>query len=348
MKAVVFSEFGAPDVLHLQEMEKPAPKEHEILIRIRATSVNFGDVLARDFSRISPRDFSMPMPLWLPSRLAIGIRKPRKHVLGSEFAGDVEAVGAAVSRFTAGDKVFGYRGMSFGANAEYLCMSEDGIVDLMPACMSYEEAAAVPYGALMGLSLLQKAGVQPGQKVLINGASGGIGASLVQLAKHAGAEVTAVCGTPRLGLVKALGADHVIDYTAEDFTRRSETWDVIFDIPGKSTFARCKGSLTANGCYFPVSFKMKDVFQMLWTARRGGKKVVCALLAETPEHLATIRDLIERGAYRSIIDRRFPLEQAADAHHYVEGGQKKGHVVLTMAQPLPQSLNTPVYASAAR
>jgi NADPH:quinone reductase-like Zn-dependent oxidoreductase len=329
MKAIVYTEYGPPDVLKLTEIEKPAPKDNEILIKVHARPVGFGDITARNFRNITPRKFSMPLPLWLPTRLMFGFRKPRIKILGAELAGEVEAVGKDVKLFKAGDQVFGYRGPRFGANAEYLCMPENGLVALKPTNMTYEEAAAVPYGAMTALNLLRKVTIHSGQKVLINGASGGIGSYALQLARHYGAEVTGVCSTPRLELVKALGADHAIDYTQEDFTENGETYDLIFDILGKSSFSRCKNSLTENGRYLLASFKMRQLFQMLWTSMIGGKKVICALSGESPDDLIVIKELVEAGKIRAIIDRCYPLEQAAEAHRYVEAGHKKGHVVIT-------------------
>ena len=331
MKAIVYEEYGPPDVLHLNEVVKPAPRENEILVRVYAVSINIGDLWARNFKAITPAKFSMPLPLWLPSRLYFGISKPRVTILGSEFAGIVEEVGAQVTRFKKGDQVFGYRGQSMGANAEYLCMPESGLLALKPSNMSYSEAAAVPYGALTALDLLKKANIQKGQKVLINGASGGIGAAALQLAKYFGAEVTGVCSTPRVEYVKSLGADKVIDYTKTDFTKNGETYDLIFDILGKSSFDRCRNSLKPDGIYLLASFKMKQLFQMLWNSNRGGKKVICALSSEKPENLLLIKDLVEKGKLKAIIDRRFPMEQAAEAHRYVENGLKKGSVVITFA-----------------
>jgi len=330
MKAIVYTEYGSPDVLHLSEVEKPAPKDNEILIRIHATTVNFGDMLARNFKAVSPRKFNMPFFFWLPARLAFGFRKPRKHILGSEFAGEIEAVGAAVTRFKKGDQVFGYAGEGMGAYAEYRCMPEDGCVTLKPANLSYAEAAVIPYGAIMALSLLRKASIQPGQKVLINGASGGIGSAAVQLARHFGAEVTGVCGTPRLEFVKALGADHVIDYTKEDFTQSGETYNLIFDILGKSSFSRCKKSLKSKGIQLFASFKMKQLFQMLWTSLIGDKKVICAMAPGSLADLISVKELVEAGKIKAIIDRCYPLEQAAEAHRYVEQGHKQGQVVITV------------------
>jgi NADPH:quinone reductase-like Zn-dependent oxidoreductase len=248
------------------------------------------------------------------------------------LAGEIESVGKDVKLFREGDQVFGYRGMSMGANADYLCMPEDGCVAIKPANMTYEEAAVVPYGAMMALSLLGKVNIQSGQKVLINGASGGIGSAAVQLAKSLfGANVTGVCSTPRLELVKSLGADRVIDYTREDFTESGETYDLIFDILGKSSFSHCKGSLEQNGRYLLASFKMGHLAHMLWTRIIGSRKVICAMASDRKEDLVRVKELIEAGKIKAVIDRRFPLEQTADAHRYVETGHKKGHVVIRVA-----------------
>lgn len=331
MKAIVYNEYGSPDVLHLQEVEKPTPKDNEILIKIHANSVNFGDIVARKLPKLSSDEFHMPSLFRLFARLEFGFRTPKKTILGNEFAGEIESVGQAVTRFKKGDPVFGYRGLNLGTNVEYLCMPEDGMVALKPANMTYEEAATIPYGALTALSLLRKVNIQKGQKVLINGASGGIGSAAVQLAKHFGAEVTGVCGTPRLGFVKALGADKVIDYTKADFTQNGETYDLIIDILGKCSFDHCKNSLKPDGRLFYASFKMKQLFQMLWTSRIGGKKVICALSSEKPDDLILVKELIEAGKLKSVIDRCYPLEQTAEAHRYVETGQKKGNIVITIA-----------------
>ena len=330
MKAIVYTEYGPPDVLQLKEVEKPTPKEDEVLIRVYATSVAYGDILARNFRIVSPRKFTMPMLFWLYTKMYFGFRKPRITILGSEFAGEIEAVGKDVKLFRKGDQVFGYRGQRMGANAEYLCMPEDGMVAIKPANMTYEEAATVPF-AFIAMNLLRKVDIQSGQKVLINGASGGIGSAAVQLTKHHfGAEVTGVCSTPRLELVKSLGADKVIDYTKEDFTKSGETYDLIFDILGKSSFSRCKSSLKQSGRYLLASFGMTQLFQMLWTKIIGSKKVICALASDKAEDLIFIKELVEAGKIKSVIDRRYPLEQIVEAHRYVEKGHKKGHVVITV------------------
>ena len=330
MKAIICTKYGPPEVLQLQEVAKPAPKENEVLIRVRATSVNFGDTMARNFKAITPREFNMPFLFWLLAKISFGLREPKITILGSELAGEIEAVGKDVKRFKKGDQVFGYPGQSFGAYAEYLCMPEDGVLAIKPANMIYEEAAVVPYGAIMALNLLRKMNIQPGQKVLVNGASGGIGSAAVQLVKHFGAEVTGVCGTPRLEFVKSLGADKVIDYTKEDFTQSSETYDLIFDILGKSSFSRCKGSLKQDGRYLLASFKMKHLFQMLWTSMAGSKKVICAIAPGSVEDLISVKELIEAGKIKAVIDRYYPLEEIAEAHRYVETGHKKGNVVITV------------------
>jgi NADPH:quinone reductase-like Zn-dependent oxidoreductase len=331
MKAIVFTEYGSPDVLHVEEVAKPAPKDNEVLIKNYATTVNFGDLMARNYKAVSPRQFNMLFLFWLMAKISFGLNRPKNPILGSEFAGEVEAVGSAVTRFKPGDPVFGYLGPSMGAYAEYFCMPENGVLVSKPANLTYEEAAVVPYGAIMALYLLRKVNLQPGQKVLINGASGGIGSAAVQVAKCFGAEVTGVCGTPRLAFVNSLGADHIIDYTSEDFTQNGETYDLIFDILGKCAFARCKNSLSPNGILLYASFKEKQLIQMLWTSRTGsGKRVVCAIAPGNLEDLNSVKELMEAGKIKAIIDRRFPVEQAAEAHRYVEEGHKKGNVVITM------------------
>lgn len=332
MKAIVYTEYGPPEVLQLKEVAKPTPKDKDILIRVYATPVNFGDTLIRNFKEISHRKFHMPFLFWLMGKIYFGFRKPKITILGSEFAGEIEAVGKEVKLFKEGDQVFGYCGSSMGANAEYLCMPENGVVAIKPVNMTYAEAAAVPYGAIMALNFLRKVNLQPGQKVLVNGASGGIGPALVQLARfHFGAKVTGVCGTPRVEYVKSLGADKVIDYTKEDFTNSGETYDFIFDVLGKNSFSRCKNSLKESGRCLFISFKMKQLFQMLWTSMVGSKKVICALASEKAEDLIFVKELIEAGKIKANIDRCYPLEQTAEAHRYVDEGHKKGHVVIVLA-----------------
>lgn len=331
MKAVTFTEYGPPDVLKLTDVATPTPKANEILIKVHATTVNTGDLWTRNFKAISPGAFSMSLPMWFAARVMFGFNKPKVHILGAEVAGEVVEVGAQVTRFKKGDQVFGYRGMTFGGNAEYLAMPESGLVAPKPTNLTFAEAATIPYGAMTALNLLRKVNLQPGQKILINGASGGIGSYGVQLAKLYGAEVTGVCSTPRLELVKTLGADHVIDYTKEDFTKNGQRYDVIFDILRRSSFAGVKNSLTANGRYLLASFKTPQLLQMLMTARTNGPKVICALSTETLADLLHIKELVEAGKIKAVIDRSFPLEQVAEAHRYVEAGAKKGSVVIAVA-----------------
>lgn len=335
MKAIVYTEYGVPDVLRIEEMEKPTPKDNEVLVRIHAASVNYGDLSARNFKAITPQKFNMFFLLWLMAKVSFGLSKPNNKILGSEFAGEIEATGKDVKLFKKGDPVFGYLGQSMGTYAEYTCIPETGVLAVKPTNMTYAEAAVVPYGAIMALHLLRKMNIQPGQKVLINGASGGIGSAAVQIAKYYGAEVTGVCGTPRLDFVKSLGADRVIDYTKEDFSRNGETYDLIFDILGKSSFPGCKKSLKPNGRLLYASFKMKQLFQMLWTSITGGeagKKVICAIAPGSVEDLVSVKELIETGKIKAIIDRGYQMDQAADAHRYAENGLKKGNVVIEMKQ----------------
>jgi len=335
VRAAYLAEFGPPEVLHIRDVTAPVLRRpHDVLVRVRATSVNFGDTLVRNFAAVTPRAFHMPWLFWLIGKLTFGFRRPRVHVLGSEFAGTVEAVGTAVTRFRAGDAVFGYCGARMGAYAEFLCVPETGVVTTMPAHMTWEEAAGCPYGALMAWGLLAKLRLRPGARVLVIGASGGIGPPLVQLAtRHFGATVTGVCGTARLSYVRSLGAEAVIDYTREDFADRPGTYDVIIDILGKCAFARCRRILTLRGRIVYVSFKMRQILQMAGTSMSRGQRVICALTNEQQEDLVAIKALLEAGTLRSIVDRTFPLEAAADAHRYAESGARTGAVIITIAPP---------------
>lgn len=327
MKAIILTQYGTPEMLKLKEIAKPTPKDNEVLVRVRASSVNYGDLLARNFKDVTPQIINMPWLFWLLAKTYFGFNKPKITILGNEFAGEVEAVGKDVKSFKKGDPVFGHAGQSMGVYAEYFCIPESGTIALKPANMTYEQAAVVPYGAVMALPLLKNANIQPGQKVLILGASGAIGSAAVQIAKHFGAEVTGVCGTPRLAFVKALGADQVIDYTKEDFTKNGESYDLIFDVLGRGSFEKTKNALKPNGVHLFASFKMKQLLQMLLTSR-ASKKVICGLAPGNAQDLTEVKELIEAGKIKGLVDRSYPLEEVADAHRYVEAGDKKGNVAI--------------------
>jgi 2-desacetyl-2-hydroxyethyl bacteriochlorophyllide A dehydrogenase len=329
MKAIVYTEYGSPDVLQVKEVTKPVPGKNDLLVQVRATSVNYGDLAARNFKNISPREFNMLFLIWIMAKFSFGLRKPNQTILGSEFSGVIESIGKNVTKFKPGDAVFGYLGQSMGAYAEYICIPEDGVLTTKPDNMTFEEAAVVPYGAIMALHLLKKVNVHNGQKVLIIGASGGIGSAAVQIAKYMGAEVTGVCATPRVEFVKALGADFVIDYTREDFTQNGETYDLIFDVLGRGSISRCKKSLKSGGIHLFASFKMKQLVNMLLTSRFS-KRVICTIAPGSLDDLIAVKGLIEAGKIRAIIDKQFPMKQAAEAHRYVEQGNKKGNVGITL------------------
>jgi NADPH:quinone reductase-like Zn-dependent oxidoreductase len=322
MKAIVCTKYGSPDVLQLKEVEKPTPKEDEVLIKIYATTVSSGDVIDRS-GTVSPW-------AWLPTRIIFGFRKPKRTIPGAELAGEIEAVGKDVTLFRKGDQVFGNTGFGSGAYAEYKCLPEDGVLAMKPANMTYEEAAAVPFGGLTALHFLRKGNIQSGQKVLIYGASGSIGTFAVQLAKYFGAKVTGVCSTTNLEMVESLGADKVIDYTQEDFTKSGETHDVIFDAVRKSSFSRCKGSLKKKGFYLTTDMGLALILQMLWTLMIGSKKVISGVASSRTKDLNFLKKLIEAGKIKSVIDRRYSLEEIVEAHRYVDKGHKKGNVVITV------------------
>jgi NADPH:quinone reductase-like Zn-dependent oxidoreductase len=326
MKAIVWTEYGPPDVLQLQEVEKPTPKEDEVLIRIYASTVTAGDCEARRLK--------FPLGLGIGVRLYVGLRKPeRVTILGQELAGEIEAVGKDVELFKVGDQVFAATGFGFGGYAEYTCMPEEpemGVLATKPTNMTYEAAAAVPVGGLEALHFLRKANIQGGTKVLINGAGGSIGTIAIQLAKYYGAEVTAVDSTGKLDMLRSIGADHVIDYTQEDFTRSGETYDVILDVVGKSPFSRSIRSLSEDGFYLLANPGLSHMVRGRWTSMTSDKRVIMGAASHKTADLLFLKELIEAGKLKTVIDRRYPLEQTAEAHRYVETGQKAGNVVITV------------------
>ncbi|MCL4302558.1 MAG: NAD(P)-dependent alcohol dehydrogenase [Anaerolineae bacterium] len=323
MKAIVYTKYGSPDVLQLKEIEKPTPRDNEVLIKICATTVETTDTIFRRGKTLSARLFT-------------GLFKPKFTIPGGEFAGVIEAVGKDVTRFKEGDRVFGTAGTGFSTSAEYICLPENGSMASKPDNMTYEEAVSIHPGALTALpNLRDAANIQRGQKVLINGASGSIGTSALQLAKYFGAEVTGVCSTANVELVKSLGADGVIDYKQEDFTRTGQTYDIIFDTVGKSSFSRCKDALKQGGIYLTTVITPAIMWQMPWTSKFGSKKAVIVFAglrsaSEKNEDLAFCLELVTAGALKPVIDRCFPLEQIAEAHRYVEKGHKRGSVVITV------------------
>lgn len=322
MKAIICTKYGPPEVLQLQEVEKPVPKNNEVLIKVHAATATAAGLVGRKGE-----------PFF--ARLFMGLTKPNKNILGSELAGEIEAVGKDVKNFKVSDQVFGTTGVALGAHAEFRCLPEDAALVTKPVNMTYDESVAVVEGGLTALPFLRdKAKIQRGQKVLIYGASGSVGTASIQVAKHFGAEVTGVCSTANVELVKSLGADKVIDYTKEDFTKNGQIYDIIFDTVGKKSFSQCKGSLTQNGVYLDAA-GVGTVFPMLWTSKSRGKKAIFAATGLRPasdmaKDLFVIKELIETGKLKPVIDRRYRLEQTAEAHRYVETGRKKGNVIITV------------------
>ena len=322
MLAVFYEKYGSPNVLKFQETTKPTPKEDEILVKVHATTVTVADVRSRSFT--------VPASVWLPARISLGLTKPKKPILGMELAGEVESTGKDVSRFKKGDQVFAATLIKFGAYAEYICLPEDAAVAIKPSNVTYEEAAALPIGARTALHYIRKADIQSGQKVLVYGASGSVGTYAVQVAKYFGAEVTGVCSTANLELVKSLGADKVIDYTVEDFSTQSETYDVVIEAVNKSSFSACMRVLKEDGIYVNVTEPLPS-FQMLWVKMRSNKRVMLGENApERADDLIFIKELVETEKLKPVIDRSYPINQIVEAHRYVEKGHKKGNVVLTV------------------
>lgn len=322
MKAVVCTGYGPPEVLRMQDVEKPLPASNEVLVKVHATTVSMGD------HRI--RSFTVPSAVWLPARMALGIRRPRRNILGIELAGEVEAVGENVRRFHKGDRVFAATLQGFGAYAEYRCLCENGPVAAKPRNLTYEEAAAVPIGARTALHYLRKAEVRSGQDVLIYGASGSVGTYAVQIAKHFGARVTAVCSAANLDLTRSLGADVVIDYTAEEFAKRSDKYDVVFDTVGKAPFADCMKVLKSGGSYLNCTPVLPSMQVMRAKLSGANKLILGEAPPETAEALDFIRELLEAGKIRVVVDRKYKFDEIVEAHRYVDQGRKKGNVVISI------------------
>jgi 2-desacetyl-2-hydroxyethyl bacteriochlorophyllide A dehydrogenase len=328
MKAIIWTKYGPPDVLQLKEVERPAPSDNEVLIKIHAATVTAGDC--------ELRNLKLPILFRLPMRIYVGFRKPtRITILGMELAGEIESVGKDVTRFRPGDRVFGTTGFGMGAYAEYICLPEEpevmeGALAKITDNISYEEAATVPVGGLEALHFIRKGNIQRGQKVLINGAGGSIGTFAVQLARYFGAEVTGVDSTEKLDMLRSLGADLVIDYTQEDFTKSGQTYDVIFDVVGKSSFSGSIRALKQNGRYLLANPGLSQMIRGQWTSMISNKKVIFGSASHKTDDLIFLKELIEAGNIKPVIDRRYPLEQIAEAHRYVELGHKKGNVVITV------------------
>jgi NADPH:quinone reductase-like Zn-dependent oxidoreductase len=317
MKAVVYSQYGPPEVLYLSVVKKPTPGPDEILVKVRATAVNSGDWRLRKADPFGVRLF-------------FGLMKPKIHILGGVLSGDIEKIGKGVTRFKVGDEVFGSTDMRFGAYAEYICLPESGALALKPIDMKHTEAAVIPFGGAAALYFIKKANISAGQKVLINGASGAVGSSAVQLAKYFGANVTGICSTVNIDLVKSLGADQVIDYTKDDFTQNGETYDVIFDTVKKLPFADCLKSLNKNGVLILSAAGLSDMMKGWWVSMTNGKKVMTGVIVQTADNIAFLKEIVEAGKLRAVIDRVYPLDQIVEAHAYVETGHKKGNVAIEL------------------
>lgn len=322
MKAILYQQYGPPDVLQMADIAKPIPKPNEILIKTYATTVTSGDWRVRSLT--VPAGFG-----WM-TRLVFGVSRPRQPILGSELAGVVESVGEAVSRFKVGDAVFAFSDARMGCYAEYKCMPQDGAVACKPLGLSYGEAAALSFGGTTALDFLRRAKLQRGESVLINGASGAVGAAAVQLARHFGAHVTAVCGTANMAWVRALGASQVIDYTQEDFTQNGQTYHVIMDTVGTAPFSRCQASLRDGGRLLLVLAGLADMLHAPWASLSSGKKVIAGPVSVRAEDLPLLAELAATGAFKAVIDRRYRFEQMVEAHRYVDSGRKKGNVVVML------------------
>jgi len=322
MKAAIYTKYGSPEVLEIKEVEKPTPKDNEVLVKVHATTVTAGDVRMRGFK--------VPLSYWLFARIALGFRGPRISILGGELAGEIESVGIDVKNFKKGDQVFAYPGHHGGGYGEYVCLSEDSAIAIKSSNLNFEEAAAISFGGNTALHFLKQANIQKGKKVLIYGASGSVGTYAVQLAKYFGAEVTGVCSTTNKDLVKSLGADKVIDYTKENFSKNGEIYDVILDTVGKASLSDCMRSLKEEGIYLQVVATPAVSIQMKWAGMNSDKTLIGGTAVPKSENLLFLKELIEEGEIKPVIDRKYPLEQIVEAHRYVDKGHKKGNVVINV------------------
>jgi NADPH:quinone reductase-like Zn-dependent oxidoreductase len=322
MRAAVYERYGPPEVIELKEVAKPSPRDDEVLIRTRAITVTSADWRVRSLD--------LPSGFGLVGRLVFGVRRPRQPILGTEIAGVVERVGKSVTRFKAGDEIFAISGAGMGCHAEYKCMPEAGAIALKPPNLSFEEAAAIPFGGTTALDFFRRGKLRSGETVLVNGASGAVGTAAVQLARHFGAEVTAVCSTANVDLVRSLGATDVIDYTREDFTRNGQIYDVIVDTAGTAPFPRSRGSLAKRGRLLMVLGGLPEMLRVPWVSITSSRKIIAGPAAERAEDLRFLAELAERGEFRPVIDRRYRFEQIVEAHRYVDTGRKKGNVVVTL------------------
>ena len=325
MKAIVYTKYGPPDVLQIREIEKPEPGDDEVLIKVHAAEATKADCEMRSF-RFAVKWF------WLPLRVAMGITKPKKQVLGGYFSGEVEAIGKDVTRFSKGDPVFGSTGLRFGAYGEYLCLPASYTIVPKPHNMSFEQAAAVPLGGLNALHFMRKANIQNGEKVLVNGAGGSIGTFAVQIAKLMGAEVTAVDSTIKQEMLRRIGADHFFDYTRQDFTKSGQTYDVIFDMVARNSYSRCANALNPKGRYLMGNPRLSDMLRSVITSTFTDKTAIFVFAGEKEEELLALKEMIEQGKTKSIVDKVYPLEQVAEAHRRVESEQRLGIVVISVAK----------------
>lgn len=323
MKAAMYERYGAPEVVQIKEIPQPQPKANEVLIKVCASTVTSADWRVRSLT--------VPTGFGLMMRLVFGVTKPRQPILGSELAGVIESVGSNVTSFKVGDHVFAFSDAALGCHAEYKCMPQSGLIALKPVNCSYDEAAALSFGGTTALDFLRRAKLQAGERILVNGASGCVGMAVVQLAKHFGAIVTAVCSSANVELLRSIGADHVIDYTQQDFTKNAQSYDVIVDTVGTAPYSRCKNSLSENGRLLLVLAGLSDMLGALWISLLGGKKIIAGPVTSRVEDLRFLAELAEAGKFKPVIDKRFPFEQIVEAHRYVDSGRKRGNLVLTFS-----------------